>query len=312
MSEKILYEIIDEIQHNKYSWDLYFVRINKKEDNPYCAYKYTFKKADYITNYIQVLCKSVKEHQLSKIESIQNYNGENCKTSCDKLNLDDNMIRNQWENLYNSVCNSERVKNDKYKNQGYILCGNPKENELQTIVMGKVCNPVVSAKDKFYLKKNENDELDDITDDIFRLFRVIDFIVVGNTMYTFNHNFERFFMLEAPLKKLKNECIERIIETDAFLDINKAEEFIRKYNATKLYLGFNNYRLKKLKNIEGRKEIAELLNLEIKDDKIVIKEKNDMINIAKYICFKIFVDKETNFTLETNTVERIDESIKKK
>ena len=51
----------------KYSWSLYFLKIDRRKNNPYTAFKIRFKNDKYLSDYVQTLGDMiVNYHQLYK------------------------------------------------------------------------------------------------------------------------------------------------------------------------------------------------------------------------------------------------------
>lgn len=62
-------------------------------------------------------------------------------------------------------------------------------------------------------------------------------------------------------------------------------------------------RVDKLTTKEGRQVIAKLLQLNITDDSEIIVDTQEQANqLIKYLCFKIFQDKETDNLIEVASV----------
>lgn len=304
MSKEKILKSLKDIEENKYIWNLYFFDMDRRNNNPYKVYKHTLRNDKYLYDYVIYLSKMISEFQLKEIEEVEEYSGQNCKTSCDKISISNPLIKTSWEKLVEAVSLSER-KNTKEKYKGYILEGHPEEEGLETIIIVKSANPIISMKgrkSKIFLI-NKDDELDDMTDKLCKLQGSADFIVIDQTLYTFNYKFEKILGLESTFKKKKIESIKRIIETDAFANSNYVEKVMQSYKSEKIFLTINDTRINKLKTIEGRKEIAKIISSYLDEEhRIVLNDDENVKNLIKYLCYKIIEEKETDDILEVNNV----------
>lgn len=83
MDKDLLIEIMNNARENIYSWSLYFFKIDRRNNNPFTAYKIRFKNNEYLPEYARILIDMVVKYQLDKITEIKDYTGENTKVSCD-------------------------------------------------------------------------------------------------------------------------------------------------------------------------------------------------------------------------------------
>lgn len=303
MSKEELLKAMEYVDTTNYRWNLYFLKIDRRNPNPYYVYKHTFKSTTYLPDYVMALRDTVIQYQINPLESVQEYDGQNSKTSCDKLCVDNMLIKEQWNNMYASVVGAPREQiSGKY--QGYILDGQPINPKDHAITIVKTGNPLISLekKNSKVFKHTATDELEHITDDLCRLYMIADFMIIGDVLYSFNHNFESIFHIEKTLHRLKVKAIDYIIDTQAFDQSEKVSLYMNAYTAPKTFLTLRAQRVEKLNSVEGRKEVAERLNLRINDGKIVLEEQEQANQLIKYLCYKIFQDKETDKLIEVNSV----------
>lgn len=303
MSKDYFLERMSALTSSEYSTELYFLKIDNRNQNPYFVFKHTFKNFNYLPDYISSLRETIIKYQIQPIEYVQKYDGQNSKTSCDKLSVYNQSINEQWNNLFSSVAGVPREQiTGKY--QGYLLNCQPKKDGLPPITIVKTGNPLISLakKDSKVFRHTAADELDDLTDELCRLYLVADFIVVGKTMYAFNQKFEEIFRIEETLHRLKMQVVEQIMNTAAFSDAEKVQMFMSRYTSPKTFLTLRVQRVEKLKSSSGRDEIAKLLGLRTDETKIVIDDQEQTNQLIKYLCYKIFQDKETDKLIEVSSV----------
>ncbi|MEI3142577.1 MAG: Kiwa anti-phage protein KwaB-like domain-containing protein [Oscillospiraceae bacterium] len=303
MSKDFLLEQIKALVPNEYSIELYFLKIDKRNQNPYFVFKHTFKNSNYLPDYINALRDTIIKYQIQPIEYVQKYDGQNSKTSCDKLSVNSQLISEQWNHLFSSVAGALREQiTGKY--QGYLLNCQPQKDGLPSITIVKTGNPLISLakKDSKVFRHTALDELEDLTDELCRLYLVADFIVIGETMYAFNQKFEGIFRIEKTLHRLKMQAVEQIMDTAAFVNAEKVQTFMSRYTSPKTFLTLRVQRVEKLKSFSGRVEIAELLGLKTDKAKIIIDDQEQANQLIKYLCYKILQDKETDNLIEVSSV----------
>ena len=303
MSKELLKRTFEDIQMDTYSWNLYFFKIDRRNENPYYVYKHTFRNTDYLPNYLIALRDTVIKYQINPLESVQDYDGQNSKTSCDKLSVTNDLIEAQWKHMVASVTGSPR-KMIKGKYQGYILDGQPLVDGLPPIVILKAGNPIINLdkKNSKVFKHTSEDELESITDELCRLYLIADFIVIENMLYTFNLKFEEIFGMQKTLSKLKLQAIEQIISTGAFSNAEQVKRLMCRYTSPKTFLNPYAEHIDKLNSLEGRREIAEKIELQILNDKIAADEEEQINRLIKYLYRKIIHDKETDNLIEVNSI----------
>lgn len=305
MSKEYIQNTFQNIANGEYSWTLYFLKIDRRhKENPYFVYKHTFKRTEYLPDYSKHLCEAIIKHQIEPLETVQEYDGSNSKTSCDKLALDNELISEQWGQFTNSVGGAPREQiSGKY--QGYVLDGHSQKEGFPAITIIKAGNPIITLdrKNSKVFKYTPNGELDQLTDELCRLYLSADCFVLETTLYTFNLNFEGIFNLEKTLHKLKNKAVDTILGTNSFADKEATEKFFAAYTSPKTFLTLKPQRVSKLENKAGRCEVAERLGIKTAQDGMLeLNSQEEANRLIKYLCNKIFQDKETDNLIEVNSV----------
>lgn len=75
MDKDLLIEIMNNARENIYSWSLYFFKIDRRNNNPFTAYKIRFKNNEYLPEYARILIDMVVKYQLVVDMSFGNSNG---------------------------------------------------------------------------------------------------------------------------------------------------------------------------------------------------------------------------------------------
>ena len=307
MSKDLLMSKCNSTVTSTYSWALYFFTIDKRARQPYKAYKVRFKNDDYLTQYASTMMSTVEKYQINPIEKVQDYDGENTKISCDKIAVSNPLITEQWSKFVSSLAVASDSKVDGKVN-GYILVGQPLSDEATPISFIKFANPIIKLANKksVVFSATVENELELISDDVYRLYLTVDAIVLNDEMYTFNHSFETPFGLEKTMAKLKQFAIEEIIATGAFADINEFKALSNQYRSARTFISLNTERVNRIKDPQNRAQIAIMLGLTVDGNgSFVVKTAEEASLLLRYLCFKIFQDNETKAVLEASTVTKI-------
>lgn len=310
MSKEFLIETFQNIHTNKYVWALYFFKIDRRNSNPYSAYKIRFKNTTYLPEYACVLMNMIEKFQISKIEEVHNYTGENTKVSCDKISIEDELIKEPWNYLVKDVAEASDEKiSGKYN--GYIIEGTPEtvSESLKPIIAVKLANPVINLTNKksMVFSFDENQELVSLADEVCKLYMDVDFIVLDGNMYTFNYKFEDMFHVEKTMQKLKNKAIDTIVEIDAFSDVDMFLDLAKSYKSPRTFITLNQERLTKISDQTKRDSVAEMLKIDLDESgKFLLKNAEEATLLIKYLCYKVFKDGETQDILEANNISKVD------
>lgn len=307
MSKENLKRICQLARTPNYIWSMYFFKVDKRSKQPYRTNKIRFKNGQYLTQYITSLVDVVEKFQIEPISQVQPYDGENTKTTCDKLSLDDKLIAEQWGNFTIAVgaASDEKIAG---KVNGYIVYGEPVHDMDKPITFVKIANPIIQLANKrsVAFTTTANDELDLMADDLCRLYLTADFITYDGALYTFNHTFENMFGLEKTMTKVKNSAIDVIANCGAFADKDMFKAFALKYKSPRTFITLRSERIDRMKDAKGRQEVADMLNLDTNEaGNIICKNEEETSLLIRYLCFKIFRDKDSEDLLEASTVSKL-------
>jgi hypothetical protein len=249
----------------------------------------------------------VSNYQISPLETVQEYDGENTKVSCDKIALDNELISAQWTSFVTGFGKAAEEKVSGRIN-GYVLFGTSKTEENKTITFIKTANPITNLTNKksVVFTANSNDELEMFSDTVCRLFLNTDIVVVGQTMYTYNHNFEALFDLEKTMAKVKVVAIDQMVATDAIADPEAFKTYASQYTSNRTFITLKQERIDRVTDNRKRKAVASMLKIDLDESgDFIIDSKEKAAYLIKYLCYKIFKDAETNDILEASTISTL-------
>ncbi len=307
MSKEWLENKVADAGKNRYSWTLYFFKIDRRSRNPYIVHKIRFRKGDTLQAYAEKLMEMVGKYQIGKIELVQPYTGENSQVACDKISLESPFIREGWEYLLHDIAEAgDRKISGKYN--GYILTGAPAREGEASITLIKMANPVIEMQKQKSIAFGftGKGELDMMADDICRLYMDTDMIIIGDWLYSFNLKVELLFNMEKTMNKIRDQSIERMKETGALADGEAFLRFAKSYPSSRTFITLNGERMQRLKDGKKRREIAKILALKTdRQGRICVADKEEASLLIRYICFKIFKDFETEGLLEGNNITKV-------
>lgn len=305
MSKEILIDLCNAETARNYTWAIYFYKIDRRSKaQPYKFYKIRFKNDEYLLSYAKSLMGCVTNYQIMPIESIQEYDGENTKVSCDKLPISNELINSQWTSFTNALsrASDEKVKG---KINGYVLFGSSQLEAEKTLTFIKTANPIIKLTNKksvVFTATAEN-ELEMLSDAVCRLYLTADILVAGTTMYTYNHNFETLFDIEKTMAKVKSKAIEQMIATDAIADSDAFRLYAFQYTSNRTFITLKPERIARVADKRKRKAVASMLKIDLNETgEFIIDSKEKASHLIKYLCFKIFKDGETNDLLEASAI----------
>lgn len=307
MDKELLVEMLEGIERSSYSWALYFFKIDRRNNNPYTAYKVRFKNDRYLPKYAQSLVNMIVKYQLGKISEIKEYTGENTKVSCDKIETSNELVKEQWDYFVRDIADASDEKVEG-KYHGYVLEGTPTSISAKSLIFLKLANPIINLKNKrsAVFTFDDNSELAEMSDEVCKLHMDTDCIVVDEVMYSFNYKFEDLFNIEKTMQKVKNKALEEIVSIDAFDNIEEFEQMARAYKSPRTFITLKSERVERIKNKTKRKKVASMLKIEVNDDgKFVFKNDEEVSLLLRYLCFKVFKDDETKELLEANNVTQL-------
>ena len=308
MSKEILTTTCNSDNADNFVWSMYFYKIDRRtKGQPYKFYKIRFKNDEYLLTYARSLMGCVNTYQISPIDVIQEYDGENTKVSCDKISLDNELISTQWTSFVTSF---GKATEEKFtgKINGYTLFGESKSDEGHTITFIKTANPITNLTNKksVVFTTTANDELEMFSDTVCRLFLNTDIVVIGQTMYTYNHNFETLFDLEKTMAKVKVAAIDQMIATKAISDPKMFKIYADQYPSNRTFITLKQERIDRVTDKRTRKAVASMLKIDLDESgEFVIDSKEKAAYLIKYLCYKIFKDGETNDILEASTISTL-------
>lgn len=303
--EKIMNELSNIIFDN-YKWKLFFYRFNEKNENPYLLSEKKLSKSTYLKTYSSKLVNCINNFQFKPVEEIEEYNGYNNKTSCDTMLITDIKIKDYFNKLRESMLHPT-TDNISKKYNGYIVYGTSLSNEDDYVLFAKTSSPNVDPnKGKSVFFTENSNQLEQNEDIKYRLYFNVDFFVLRENLYSFNNNFEKFFNMESSLKTIKDNAIQAIMNTNAFVDNENFSEHAKKFKANKTFVTLNQEKVANLNNSSKRKNLAETLQFSTNEEDLLDSLNQEQINtLIKYLCLKLIKDDDTKELYEGKSIKKL-------
>lgn len=171
-----------------------------------------------------------------------------------------------------------------------------------------MANPITKLTNKksVIFSTTADNELELITDDVCRLYLTVDFIVIDETMYTFNHSFETLFDIEKTMAKVKTAAINEIIDAEAISNVDKFKSYASQYRSARTFITIKGERVNRIKDKRSRKKVAEILNIKLNENgEFIINTPDEASLLIRYLCYKVFQDSETKDVLEASTITKL-------
>jgi len=294
---------------NNYIWSLYFFNSHKPRNSSrvYESQKIRFTNNAHLVSYAEQVLSAIEAYQLSPVSQVEKYNGYNTKCSCDRLNIEDEIIQANFTSFRDSLAHAVEG-NLKASYRGYVLEGQPHPNVTgQTITLVKFANPTTRLKGKksTYFKKGEDDLLDEITEQFFKMYLTVDCILIENNLYVFNHAFEKIFDIEQTFSKVKSEAIKSIVDAGF---ISNPDIFVEHAQSThsRTFATLDDERMQRAMTPDGRNKISEDYKVPLCTNGLFeISTAEETKHLLMHLCYKAFKEAETNTILEASNVAKL-------
>jgi len=296
-----------------YVWRLYFFNSRKqrsKDSYSYVGHEIRFTRNSTLENFATNLIGTVLHFQVAPLDQILDYDGYNTKCSCDILNISDGIFNGNFITFRNSLANADngRLK-DHYK--GYALYGEPAHGITgKPITFLKFANPTAkleSKKSVFFKEAKDgenNDSLDEITEQFFRMYLTVDAVLIEDEMYNFTHAFEKIFGVTQTLQQVKARAIEKIIAAGLIANADDFRQYVKSINAHR-FVALSDDRIKLATNTGKRRELGATYNIPIDENGLFLLEEKHVDALLKYLCYKVFKEADTGEMLEASSVTKL-------
>ena len=307
--DKIYLETCLNTAATDFIWTLYFFGSHKQRNAGYVydSHKVRFTKDGDLRIYAQQVLNAVAKYQLNPISQVEGYNGLNTKCSCDLLSVSDEIIASNFTTFRDSLARATEADiRNRYK--GYVLEGQPNQNtQGETVTFLKFANPTANLKSKknVVFKKSDDNALDEVTEQFYKMYLTVDAILIGDNLYNFNHAFEKIFDVEQTLRNVKAKAIESIITAGIIANPDDFTAHAKSTNA-RTFVTLSDERIQRASNTENRLQISEILNVPLGSNGLFsLTDPEQTSRLLKYLCNKAIRDFETNKLFEVSNLSEL-------
>lgn len=199
--------------------------------------------------------------------------------------------------LINSLSNPDRESDptkDKY--DCYVLKSSIEKNG-EDIPIKMICmtNPIKTLKNKF-IKVGE--KYTEITNKVIGLSLYIDIMSWGDKIYFFNDSGEKLFNMERAYKKICQEKIEKIKDTEIISDIESFMNVACSGHNPRKFISFNKENLELLKDTKMKNSISAKFDIPLTNGKFDTSDDKVSEKLIKLLCGKGKIDPFNNKPVE--------------
>lgn len=289
------------------SFNAYILNFNNLDEiTEYTSYKLKFDK-----DILQQISLSMVECFINLIKKknflFEDYDGYNNKISVDKINIENELISENWKNLLSSIENYNEFKSFNIKsNSFFVEIGNNTNDNIYLIIKQSPLN--IFKKQKNIFKVNDF-TVENTEDKLIRFPKSTDIIIYKDIMYNINYNFEDIFGINNSIKCFCKKNINHLISSEIvyFKDNINIEKFFDKKKVYKRFLTYSETKIPILLQEDKRKYIKEKLNIDFNSDEnqYILDSDEKIDNFTKIISGKIHKDFFNDNLLEVSSSKQI-------
>lgn len=229
------------------------------------------------------------------------YDGSTDEKTIYKLKSEDTLIVDPYLKFIEAIANPDtEVDPLRFSANAYVIKGDlsidKKEYSVQLI---SIKNPIVTLKNKYISFQGAFKE---ISNKVLSIKTLIDVVVIDNNIYMLTLLGEKLFNMDRAFKKVCNNQIKNIIDTNIISNNDKFSEIASCGHNPRKFVSFNESRLEKLEVIETRKIISKKFNIPLcKDNKFDTSIEDSINKLVKILCNRGMVDPFDNIPMEVSS-----------
>lgn len=244
--------------------------------------------------------------------SFEYYDGYNNKASVDKIDIDNQLISENWKELLSSMEKYLDFKNFDIKSNSFIIEIKPEHfegNHKENIYLIVKQSPINTFKKRRNIFKINNFVVKENKEKLIKFPNSADIIIYKNIMYTINYNFEDIFGIENSIKKYCEKHINHLISSEIIYlkNENDIKKFFSKNKGYKRFITYSNEKIQVLLQDDKIDYIKKNLNIDfnIEENKYILDSEEKIDNFTKIICGKIHKDFFNDNLLEVASSKQI-------
>lgn len=227
--------------------------------------------------------------QLTSCQRVQNYDGTAEGDVIYKLDAQDVLIAEEYQELVRSLASVEQEADPlEQKWQAYAIEGEIKiDDEEIGIKLISMQNPITTLKHKFLHERNAFKEIET---QVLSLRPAVDVIILGNTVYFMTMAGEKLFHMERSYRKVCENKIAMLEQSKILYDSDCFRRVATTGHHPRMFVTFNEKRCELLKDERQRKRYAEMFGIPLKKGAFDTSTVEAADKLVRLICKKGMID----------------------
>lgn len=263
---------------------------HKRYPNEYVCYDINFASAQLLNDIVTSMCNAFL-NIVKKQNRILEYTAQNPKNTTEKLNVTGPLMQLSWTSLINHINSSDDSVNLKdISANAFIFAGNYEDSDgnAKNLYLLAKKNPIMSFKKRTPIFSARNNTITETTDPLVHFGKCFDILIVDNTLYSINNNFESIFNIEYSHKIVCQQRLEELESADIVDDIDTYKTFAASGQNPKKFITYDPGIVAKLKKQKYKTILTNQLHIPVNPatHKFDLSETQNAKNFTLAICGK--------------------------
>lgn len=239
-------------------WNSLLIEYNhKRNPNEYVCYNINFASAQLLNDIITSMCDAFLSI-VKKQNRILEYTAQNPKNTTEKLDVTGELMQLSWTSLVDHINNSDdSVDLKDISANAFIFTGSYEDDDgnNKNLYLLAQKNPVLSFKKRTPIFSARNNTITQTTDPLVQFGKCFDILIVNNTLYSINNNFESIFNIEYSHRIVCQERLQELEAADIVDDIDSYKTFASSGQNPKKFITYNPEIVKKITKKQKYKDL---------------------------------------------------------
>ena len=272
-------------------WDFHLIEYNHtKNPNEYVCYNIPFASAQLLNDIVSSMCDTFLTI-VKKQNNILNYTAQNPKNTTEKFDITSELMQLSWPSLIEHINNSDdSVDLKDISANAFAFVGNYEDTDgnNKNLYLLSRKNPVLTFKKRVPILSARNNTITETTEPLVQFGKSFSILIVDNTLYSINNNFESIFNIEYSQKIVCQERLQDLEAADIVDDISSYKLFASSGQNPKKFITYNPEIVEKLKEQEYKDILKNRLHIPVNPatDKFDLSDSKNARNFTLAICDK--------------------------
>lgn len=272
-------------------WNSLLIEYNhKRNPNEYVCYDINFVSAQLRNDIIASMCDAFLSI-VRKQNRILDYTSQNPKNTTERLDVRGQLMQFSWTSLINHINTSDDTVDLKdISANAFIFVGsyNDSNGTEKNLYLLARKNPIMSFKKRAPILLGKNNTLQKTTEPLVQFGHCFDVLVIDNTLYSINNNFESIFNIEYSYKIVCQKHLAELESADIIDNIDSYKIFATSGQNPKKFITYNSETVEKLKNQKYKDILKKRLHIPVNltTHKFDLSNPQNAKNFTLAICDK--------------------------